>query len=315
MNAHHIEAGRALSNGRLTPPGTAGSLTHSRMNQNPARDISASAMDGPLHAARYGDPSARTLVFLHGITGSRRYWEKRVMQLGRRYRVVIPDLLGFGLSPKPRIDYKMSAFVESLRAFIEGEGLDKRQVTIVGHSLGALIGVEYAIAHPGNVESLVLLNLPYHQSADEAHRLFWLGSPSYRKLLNEHSLVENISHIRRTGMDLFLRYVVRFPWSVLADARKFTMNSLTSTIDHCLLNYRVQEVLPRLNPLPLLLLHGLRDGVAPFGHVSRLPERYPWMQLREIPGSGHHVFLTHTRTCLREIERFLDEVGTDERTR
>jgi pimeloyl-ACP methyl ester carboxylesterase len=173
--------------------------------------------------------------------------------------------------------------------------------------------VEYAIAHPGQAEALVLLNLPCYESADEAHRLFWLGSPSYRKLLNEHSLVENISHIRRTGMDLFLRYVVRFPWSVLADSRKFTMNSLTSTIDHCLLNYRVQESLPRLQPRPVLLMHGLRDGVAPYQYVRRLPETRPWMRLREIPASGHHAFLTHTRACLREIEQFLDE--SSERTR
>ena len=277
------------------------------MSQNPAIDAGTPGLEGSLHAVRYGDPAARVLVFLHGITGSRRYWEKRVLQLGRRYRVIIPDLLGFGLSPKPRMDYTMDAFVRSLRAFLEAEGLGDRPVTLVGHSLGALIGVEYAIAYPEQVEALVLLNLPWHESAEEAHRLFWLGSPSYRKLLNEHSLVENISHIRRTGMDLFLRYVVRFPWSVLADARKFTMNSLTSTIDNCLLHYRVQESLPRLRPRPVLLVHGLRDGVAPYGYVSRLPQTHPWMRLREIPASGHHVFLTHTRACLREIEQFLDE--------
>jgi pimeloyl-ACP methyl ester carboxylesterase len=283
------------------------------MNQNPAVDIRNPGLDGSLHAVRYGDPSARVLVFLHGITGSRRYWEKRVMQLGRKYRVIIPDLLGFGLSPKPRIDYTMAAFVSSLRAFLEAEGLGERRVTLVGHSLGALIGVEYAIAYSEQVESMVLLNLPWHESADEAHRLFWLGSPSYRKLLKEDSIVENISHIRRTGMDLFLRYVVRFPWSVLADSRKFTMNSLTSTIDHCLLNYRVQEVLPRLTPRPLLLMHGVRDGVAPFEYIQSLAGTHPWMRLREIPASGHHVFLTHTRVCLRELEHFLGE--STERTR
>ncbi|HZI95066.1 MAG TPA: alpha/beta hydrolase [Patescibacteria group bacterium] len=272
-----------------------------------AHDNHAFGHDGTLHAVRMGDPRARPLIFLHGITGSRRYWEKRVAQLARRYRIIIPDLLGFGLSPKPPVDYTIPRFRASLRAFLEKEGIAGRKHVLVGHSLGALISIDYAIEHSEDVEALVLINLPRFQSAEEAHRLFWLGSPSYRKLLNESSLSENISQIRRSGVDLFIKYMVRFPWGVLADCRKFTMRSLTSTLEHCLLNYRVDESLTKLASRPVLLIHGVRDGVAPYSNIEDLPKIYPFMRVEAIPSSGHHVFLTHTRRCLRTIEDFLEK--------
>ncbi|HET6372233.1 MAG TPA: alpha/beta hydrolase [Candidatus Polarisedimenticolia bacterium] len=253
-----------------------------------------------------GDPSATPLVFLHGITGSRRYWERRVAYLARWYRIIIPDLLGFGLSPKPPVDYTTTRFRDSLRDFLVAERIAGRPHVVVGHSLGALVAIEYAVAHDAEVSALVLLNLPRYESAEQAHRLFWLGSPSYRKLLNEHSLSENLSQIRRSGVDLFVKYLIKFPWSVVADCRKFTMRSLTSTLENCLLTYRVDEILPRLKPRPVLLIHGMRDGVAPFENVRDLPSAYPYMRLEAIPSSGHHVFLTHTRRCLKSIEEFLD---------
>lgn len=264
------------------------------------------ASEGPLHALRLGDPRAKPLIFLHGITGSRRYWQARVSHLAGRYRLIIPDLLGFGLSPKPPVDYTVDRFARSVRRLIEAEGLAGRPHDFIGHSLGALISIQYAINHPEEARRLVLINLPRFQSPEQAHRLFWMGSPQYRKLLNEHSVSENIAQMRRSGVDLFLRYAVTFPWGVLADCRKFTMRSLTSTLEHCLLNYRLDDTLPKLAPRPVLLIHGLRDGVAPVDHVAPLPGIYPWMRLETIPSSGHHVFLTHTKRCLRYIEEFLD---------
>src|SRR5262245_39170452 len=103
------------------------------------------------------------------------------MPLASRYRVIIPDLLGFGLSPKPAIDYTLGAFRGALREFLQHEGVAGRKHVLVGHSLGSLIAIEYAIEHPNEVEALVLMNLPRHTSSQEAHDLFWLGSSSYRK--------------------------------------------------------------------------------------------------------------------------------------
>lgn len=260
-----------------------------------------------LHYVERGNPQGPVLLFLHGITGSRRYWQKKVRPLERDYRLVLPDLLGFGLSPKPYLEYTLDLFRDSLRAFIEERGLAARPLTLIGHSLGGLIALEYASRHGEHVRRMILLSLPRYSDPATAHALFWSGSPHYRRLLNEHSLAETLSQLKRSGLEITLRYLLRFPWSVLIDSHKFTFKSLTSTLEHCLLNYQVDRILPFVPPVRTLLIHGEQDSVAPFDHVRPLPDLYPSMRLHAMRGTGHHLFLTHTAACLNLFREFLKE--------
>lgn len=265
------------------------------------------AQPGPLHADRLGSRSAPPVVFVHGITGSRRYFTGRVRPLASRYRILIPDLPGFGLSPKPHVDYTPTFFRDCLRRLVVEEGLAGRPHILVGHSLGAIVATEYAAAWPEDVSRIVLFSLPRYESPEEAHTLFWNGSPSYRRLLGEQSISRNLAQLRRTGLDLFLRYALKLPFAVYADARKFTLLSLTSTLSNSLLNYNVDTALRRLPPIPILLVHGRRDQVAPITNVRPLPGIYPFMRMEEIADSGHHIFLTHTRRCLQLVESFVQD--------
>lgn len=258
-----------------------------------------------LHYVRLGSGRAGTVLFLHGITESRRYFAGKVRPLADRFELLIPDLPGFGLSPKPATRYSMDLFRGSVRSFLEHHGLHERPIHIVGHSLGSLIALEYAGRHPENVERLVLLSLPRHFSRAEAHRIFWRGSPSYRKLLQEHSIRETVEQVRRMGVSMSLRLARHIPWTVVADARKFTFLSLTSTLENCLLNYRVDPALDRMPHRPTLLVHGEQDQVAPFEHVRPLPGMYPWMRLVTVPESGHHMLHTHAKQVVRAMKRFL----------
>jgi pimeloyl-ACP methyl ester carboxylesterase len=260
-----------------------------------------------LHYVERGNPRGPVLLFLHGITGSRRYFQKRVRPLERDYRLVLPDLLGFGLSPKPYLEYTLDLFRDSVRAFVEERGLAARPLTLIGHSLGGLIALEYASRYGEHVRRMILVSLPRYSDPVTAHALFWRGSPHYRRLLNEHSLAETLSQMKRSGLEITLRYLLRFPWSVLIDSHKFTFKSLTSTLEHCLLDYQVDRILPFVPPVPTLLIHGEQDSVAPIDHVRPLPELYPSMRLHAMRGTGHHLFLTHTRMCLELFQEFLGE--------
>jgi pimeloyl-ACP methyl ester carboxylesterase len=260
-----------------------------------------------LHYVERGNSRGPVLLFLHGITGSRRYFQKRVRPLERDYRLVLPDLLGFGLSPKPYLEYTLDLFRDSVRAFVEERGLAARPLTLIGHSLGGLIALEYASRYGEHVRRMILVSLPRYSDPVTAHALFWRGSPHYRRLLNEHSLAETLSQMKRSGLEITLRYLLRFPWSVLIDSHKFTFKSLTSTLEHCLLDYQVDRILPFVPPVPTLLIHGEQDSVAPIDHVRPLPELYPSMRLHAMRGTGHHLFLTHTRMCLELFQEFLGE--------
>lgn len=259
-----------------------------------------------LYFRQLGTEKKGIIVFLHGITGSRRYWEKRVQPLAQDYKLILPDLLGFGLSPKPYLEYDVAVFRDSLWNFLQYNGFGTRRLHLVGHSLGGIIALEFALRYPESAGRLVVLSLPRHENTHTAHEYFWRGSPSYRKLLNEHSFLENLAQLRRTGLDLALKYLFRLPWGVIADARKFTLKSLTSTLEHCLLHYRVDPTLEKLGSRPVLMIHGHLDQVAPYDQVRDLPVRFPSIRLQSFPTSGHHVFLTHTDDCIKLIRDFLE---------
>jgi len=142
-----------------------------------------SRMMRPPNALNYvekGNLRGPVLLFLHGITGSRRYFDRKVRPLERDYRLVIPDLLGFGLSPKPYVEYTLDLFRDSVRAFLEERGLAEAPLTIVGHSLGGLIALQYAARYPEHVRRMILVSLPRYSDPVSAHALFWRGSPSPR---------------------------------------------------------------------------------------------------------------------------------------
>lgn len=258
-----------------------------------------------LHKLVTGPPAAPPVLVLHGITGSRRYWLPRILDLSSRYRLVIPDLPGFGLSPKPFTDYTPAFFVEALVALLDQEGLGEARVRILGHSLGAVLALEIAARHPERVESLALMSLPRFSDPDVAHHVWFAGSFSYRKLLTANSLGASLSQARRTGVRLTARYLRRLPWRVVSDCRRFTFRSLTSTLEHCLLHHSVDGALDAIPRLRTVLIHGELDQVAPLDTIRDLPGRHPFPTLHVIRGSGHHPFHTHSGLCLRLLQAHL----------
>jgi len=260
----------------------------------------------PLHFRVSGPSGAPPLLLLHGVTGSGRYWARAEGDLDRRHRLLIPDLLGFGDSPKPDRDYDIPLFVESLRGFLEGQGLTDRPIDVVGHSLGGTVALEYLALYPAAFGRMALLSLPRHASREEAHRLFLANSVNYRRILGVNDLQACLRSFRETGLEVFLKYLTRFPAAVVRDASKFTLRSLLTTLEYCLLDYRLDDVLERIPAVPTLLLHGSEDKVTPLENVAPLADRPGW-RLRVVRGTGHHLFLTHPVECLREIHALLNE--------
>jgi pimeloyl-ACP methyl ester carboxylesterase len=264
----------------------------------------------PLKRSVVGDPASAPVLVVHGITGSRRYWLPRILPLSSRYRLLVPDLPGFGFSPKPFVDYTPEFFVEALLEFLEQEKVEG-PVHVVGHSLGSVLALEMATRYPERVARLALLNVPRYNDPDEAHRLWIAGSASYRNLLSVNSLAANLAQVRRTGLRLTTRYVRRLPLAVLADARRFTFRSLTSTLEHCLLHYKVDDVLAAMPEVPVLLIHGDHDQVAPLDGLLDVIRRREHVSLHVIRGAGHHPFHTHTSHCMRLITAHLAGEPTD----
>src|SRR5437899_1959678 len=96
------------------------------------------------------------IVLIHGITGSSLTWEHVIEPLAERYTVVAPDLLGHGESAKPRGDYSLGAYASGVRDLLGALGHER--ASVVGHSLGGGVAMQFAYQFPERCERLVLVS-------------------------------------------------------------------------------------------------------------------------------------------------------------
>lgn len=106
--------------------------------------------------AHEGTVNHPPLVFLHGWGASHKFWRHAFSAFSPRRRCVAPDLVGFGISEKPRRDYSLEAYAGWLGRFLDALSLPR--VTLVGHSMGGAISLLFALAHPERVARLVVVN-------------------------------------------------------------------------------------------------------------------------------------------------------------
>lgn len=95
------------------------------------------------------------LVFLHGSWDNSNQWLRTIKYLCPDYHCFAPDLLGFGDSERPKINYSIDIEVECLAQYLDT--LNLRQVYLIGHSLGGWVATSYALKYPDRVQGLVLL--------------------------------------------------------------------------------------------------------------------------------------------------------------
>src|SRR5689334_1907828 len=96
------------------------------------------------------------VLLIHGITGCAEQWDQVIPLLAERYTVVAPDLLGHGQSAKPRGDYSLGAYAVMVRDLLVALG--HRRATVVGHSLGGGVAMQFAYEYPPFAERLVLVS-------------------------------------------------------------------------------------------------------------------------------------------------------------
>jgi pimeloyl-ACP methyl ester carboxylesterase len=109
------------------------------------------------HRVRYLQAgSGPPLALIHGITSTADTWLPAMAGLARDHTVIAPDLLGHGASAKPRGDYSLGAFASGVRDLFAALGHDR--VTVVGHSLGGGIALQFAYQFPERTERLVLVS-------------------------------------------------------------------------------------------------------------------------------------------------------------
>lgn len=100
-------------------------------------------------------PNGRTVLLLHGKNFTGYYWERVIGMLSSRgFRVVAPDQIGFGLSSRPNIHYSFHQMAATTKALLDQLGVAR--VSVVGHSMGGMLAMRFALMYPESVDKLIL---------------------------------------------------------------------------------------------------------------------------------------------------------------
>ncbi len=108
--------------------------------------------------AYYDEGQGPVLLLLHGFTGSKLDFHDQLAWFSDSYRVVVPDIRGHGESTNTRDEatYTLDTLVDDLESFINTLGLEG--VHLLGHSMGGMVVLRYALAHHGELASLMLMD-------------------------------------------------------------------------------------------------------------------------------------------------------------
>jgi pimeloyl-ACP methyl ester carboxylesterase len=268
------------------------------------------------HLVHYDEAGAGSggpvVVLIHGIASRAKQWHGVMADLGETCHVIAPDLLGHGESAKPRGDYSLGAHACGIRDLLASLGHDR--VTLVGHSLGGGIAMQFAYQFPERVERLALVDsggLGPEVSA-------WLRAAS----LPGSELVLPVitsSYVRRAGGSigrLLGKARVTLPPSLvevllsfasLADpaTRSAFVHTARSVLDVAGQRVDARDRLYLAADLPLLIVWGGRDAIIPIGHGTSLAETTPSARLEVFAASGHFPHLSEPQRLAAVLADFV----------
>jgi pimeloyl-ACP methyl ester carboxylesterase len=262
------------------------------------------AGDGPL------------VVLIHGITGRSDQWEAAIDHLSRDHEVIAPDLLGHGESAKPRGDYSLGAYASAVRDTIVALGHDR--ATIVGHSLGGGIAMQFAYQFPERCERLVLVSSG--GLGREVHPLLrastlpgaewvmpWL---MHARVLGAGEAIGRLIGALRLQAGTDLAEVARGFASLGDDeARDAFIETMRAVLDPGGQRVSALDRLYLTEALPSLLIWGERDPIIPAAHGRAAHEAMPGSRFELLADVGHfpqiedpYVFAELLREFVAETE-------------
>jgi pimeloyl-ACP methyl ester carboxylesterase len=238
--------------------------------------------------------SGSPVVLIHGMVNSSRHWESVALQLAGDHRVIAPDLIGHGDSAAVRGDYSLGAHAASIRDLLAMIGVDR--ATIVGHSLGGGVAMQFFYQFPQRTERLVLVSSgglgrevsPMLRGAalPGASALLWLAA--HPRLLSALSVAGERLRERGVSKGVYLQAIARALGPVQQPgARKAFLQTLRSVIDVHGQHVSARDRLYLLTSFPTLIVWGERDHTIPVSHGRRAHEAIPGSRFETLSRAAH----------------------------
>ena len=234
------------------------------------------------------------LLLLHGIANSSQTWENVAPLLSERFTLIAPDLLGHGESATPRGDYSLGAHATGVRDLLTALGIER--ATVIGHSLGGGIAMQFAYQFPERCERLVLVSSG--GLGREVHLLLRAaalpGADWVLPLLTSSQVVGVGRHLG--GLLKRVRLAPGGDAEVLAQgfasldsagSRQAFLHTVRAVIEPSGQRVSAHDRLALAGPIPSLIVWGERDSIIPVSHGEAAHEAIPGSRFEVFPGAGH----------------------------
>ena len=281
----------------------------------PVRDVSTEIQRVTIHGherafVKLGEGPA--LLLLHGLGCDHTTWSPVLRDLARHYTVIAPDLLGHGASAKPRADYSVGGYANGMRDLLTVLGVDK--VTVVGHSFGGGVAMQFGYQFPERTERMILVapgglgpevtpliravTMPgFHQLMGLATLpgVRHLGKAGLRVLSHSHLAVARdlgeVAEIYESFKDPRARVAIRHVVRACVDGR----GQLVTMVDRAYLT----------QAMPMLVVWGTDDMVIPAKHAENAARIAPGVVVEVIPNSGHFPHKDHPERFVKILNSFV----------
>jgi len=263
--------------------------------------------------------SGPAMVMVHGNPSWSFYYRNLVTALSKRYRCIVPDHIGCGFSDKPgddRYDYTLAQRVDDLEQLLDHLGVTDN-ITLVVHDWGGMIGMAFAVRHPGRIKRLVVMNtaafhLPPTKRFPLALRICRdtkLGSLLVRAF-NAFSLAASFVGCKRNPMPAELRKLYRLPynsWQNRIATLRFVQDIPLSPGDRTYdLVSSVAKGIGQFHDLPMVILWGERDFVFDRHFLAEWQRRFPKAEVHRYPDAGHYILEDMKEDVVPLIAEFLE---------
>ena len=240
------------------------------------------------------------LILLHGFGTSIGHWRHNLAVLGEHHHIYALDMLGFGASEKAPVSYKVDLWVEQVYDF--WKTFIRQPVVVIGNSIGSLVSLFLAVAHPEMVQGVVMMSLPDPSLEEEAIPQLLrpvvaaikslVASPPILKTLfrvvRRPSMVRRwagLAYANRDAVTDELVDILVGPAQDRGAANAFC--AILKAMTNTQFGPNVKGVLPTLK-IPMLLIWGQQDRMVPPPiFACKFAEDNPNLQLLKLDNAGH----------------------------
>jgi 2-hydroxy-6-oxonona-2,4-dienedioate hydrolase len=248
--------------------------------------------------------SDRHILFIHGLGSSADRWLDIPDAISMYYHTIAVDLIGFGGSDKPKdVNYTIEQFSEFILEFIEKIGLggEDRKITLVGHSLGGYIAVDFAIRNKGLIEKLVLLDSSGFLKGPTPLLEQYLNAAKYPS----YDSVRNV-----------FEQMVAQPWKVLPVIINIFITRINSPgakypFESAYQNSTATQIdlsrLKSIEDIPTLIIWGKSDNLIPIEYSEPFKQVFKNYRIEMIEDAGHAPFVEKPAIICEILHSFLSQ--------